>query len=91
MFFRCCKKGLSYTLASGYRADVEIFDAGEEATCGDVEAVSEDGHADCTVMRPGGEYLQVSGLDGIAQALDESFWDGLAISERLFEERQGFG
>src|SRR5688572_690735 len=78
-------------MASGFGADVEVFDAGEERAGGDVGAVGEDGHAQYTLFGPGDEYLHVSGIDGFVHSFGEVFGDWLAASEGLFEERQGFG
>jgi hypothetical protein len=50
---------------------VEVFDAGEEPARGDVEAVGEDDHTQHLVLRPGGQHLHVSWLDGLSQALGE--------------------
>ena len=80
-FICCFKEGFSHALASGFRADVKVFYAGEEATGRDVEAVGEDCHSECTVFGPSGQYLYVSGFDGFAQSYGEGFGDGLAVSE----------
>jgi hypothetical protein len=75
------------TLASGFRAHVEVFDTGEEPARGDVETVGEYGYAQYPVLRPGGQYLYVSGLDGLSQAAGEIRWHGspsLRASSRRF-------
>lgn len=65
-FMRSFKKGAADALVSGFRSHVEVFDAGEQASSGDVEAVGDDGYAQYLVLRPGGQYLYVSGFDGPA-------------------------
>src|SRR5215208_6447822 len=85
------EQGAADTLASGFRAHVEVFDAGEEPASGDVEAVGEDDYTQHLVLRPGGQYLHVSCLDGLSQAVGEIFGDRISIPESFFEERQGFG
>jgi hypothetical protein len=88
---RRCEQGVADTLASGFRAHVEVFDTGEEPARGDVETVGEYGYAQYPVLRPGGQYLYFSGLDGLSQAAGEIRWHGISIPESFFEEIQGFG
>jgi hypothetical protein len=65
-FVRCRKEGRSHPLASGFRSYVEVFDAGEEGARRDVGAVGEYGHAQYLAFGSGGEYIYVSGFDGLA-------------------------
>ena len=53
----------------------------KSATGGDVEAVGEEGYAQYLVLRPGGQYLHVSGLDGLSHAVGENFGDRIPIPE----------
>jgi hypothetical protein len=85
------EQGAADALASGFLAHVEIFDAGEEPARGDVEAVGEDCYTQHLLICPGGQYLNVSGLDGLSQAVGENFGDGIPIPESSCEEIQGFG
>ena len=51
--------------------------------------VGENGYAESSFSRPGGEYLQVSGFDCPAQVIDKICGHGLAFPEGLFQECQG--
>ena len=90
-FVYCFEEGSSYALAPGVWAYVEVFDAGEVCPRGDVEAVGQKEDTDDPVLFPGGEYLHVSGLDGLAQSVGEIPGDGFAVPQGFFEESQGFG
>ena len=85
------EKGAADGLASGSLAHVEVFDAGEVPAGGEVKAIGDDGYAEYLVFRPGGEYFQVSGLDGFSQAVGEILGDWLAVPEGFLEEIQGLG
>jgi hypothetical protein len=85
------EKGAAYGLASGSLAHVEVFDAGEKSAGGEVEAIGDDGYAQYLVLRPSGEYFQVSGLDGFSQAVGEMLRYWLAVPESFLEEIQGLG
>ena len=73
------EQGAADALASGFRAHVEVFDAGEEPARGDAEAVGEDDYTQHLVLRPGGKYLHVSCRDGLSQAVGEILWHGITI------------
>jgi hypothetical protein len=78
---RSFEKGAAGALASGFRAHVEVFDAGEQSAGGDVQAVGEDGYAEYLLSRPGGEYLYVPEFDGLPQTVNELLGYGLAVPE----------
>lgn len=81
------EQGAADALASGFLAHVKVFDAGEEPA----EAVGEDYYTQHLLLRPGGQYLNVSGLDGLSQAVGKILRQGIAIPESFVEERQGAG
>ena len=85
------KQGPSDAPASGFRRNVEVFDAGEVCARGDVEAVGEDEETDDPVLCQGGKYFHFSGLNGTAQSICEILGDRFAVSEKPFEKREGFG
>ena len=91
MLIRSLEQGTADALASGFRAHVELFDAGELAARRDVRAVRKNGYAECSPFRPDGENLKVSALDCLSQVVSEILGYGLAIPEGFFQERQGLG
>lgn len=88
---RSFEKGAAGALESGFRAHIEVFDAGEQSAGGDVQAIGEDGYAEYLLSRPGGEYLYVPEFDGLPQTVNELLGYGLAIPEGFLQDHQRLG
>ncbi len=88
---RSFEKGAAGALESGFRAHIEVFDAGEQSAGGDVQAIGEDGYAEYLLSRPGGEYLYVPEFDGLPQTVNELLGYGVAIPEGFLQDHQRLG
>ncbi|MDQ3316396.1 MAG: hypothetical protein M3522_03570 [Actinomycetota bacterium] len=71
---------------SGLRADVEVFDAGEEAAKGDVGTEGEDEDAHHSPTKARGQHFDVSGLDGVLYLPDKVIRYGFAFPEPFLQE-----
>jgi len=85
-FVRSFQECRSDAPASGFRANVEVFDAGEVTAEGDVGTEGEDEDAHHPPTKARGQHLDISGLDGVLQLPDEVIRYGFVFPKPFFQE-----